>query len=309
MKISIVTTVFNRAKYLSDAIESVVTQSGDFSIQYIIQDAKSTDGSLEIANEWKAKVNSSNFINKCNHIDFQVYSEEDDGMYHGLKKGLDRCTGEIMAWINSDDAYHPGAFQSVAQAFGNFNNIYWITGIPNSYNIHGAVGGIDDFPRCYARGYIASGFYDSKNIEYGFNWLQQESTFWHADLWNNSDKLRTDLQYASDFYLWKNFAAHCDLVKVYSLLGGFRVHPNQFTNDPNRYRSELDNNNAPPNGLKILNAMKKDSSKFLEAFLADTDDGAKKLEAIGLNRIDLIGRSLIWSYSNHRWEEVWMTIF
>lgn len=102
-KVSIVTTSFNQARFLEQAIRSVVTQDYG-NIEYIIVDAGSTDDSRAI-------------IERHRHRFASVIFEPDDGPGPGLNKGFAAATGEIYGYLNSDDAFLPGALSRMARAF------------------------------------------------------------------------------------------------------------------------------------------------------------------------------------------------
>lgn len=91
MKISIITVVFNGVQTIKDTIESVLNQDNQ-KIEYIIVDGGSTDGTLGIIEKYKDKI--SNYI-----------SQPDKGIYNAMNKGLKLASGEIIAFLNSDDIY------------------------------------------------------------------------------------------------------------------------------------------------------------------------------------------------------------
>ncbi|MDR2695817.1 MAG: glycosyltransferase [Deltaproteobacteria bacterium] len=97
---SVVTPSFNQASYLRETIHSVLRQGVD-SYEHIVMDGGSTDGSLELLRA---------------HTHLNWTSEADRGQTHALNKALRMAQGEVIAWINSDDFYLPGAF-ALAQRF------------------------------------------------------------------------------------------------------------------------------------------------------------------------------------------------
>src|SRR6266540_1724223 len=94
-KVSIITPSFNQGQFLEESIRSVLEQDYP-SIEYIIVDGGSRDNSVEI-------------IQKYQHRLTWWVSEKDKGHADALNKGFSHATGEILAWLNSDDIYFPDA--------------------------------------------------------------------------------------------------------------------------------------------------------------------------------------------------------
>lgn len=103
MKISIVTISYNQAQFLEKAILSITSQ-GCSNFEYIVVDPGSTDGSREIIEKHRSKIN-------------RVVLEKDRGAADGLNKGFSLATGEIYGFINSDDELLPNTLSRVAAFF------------------------------------------------------------------------------------------------------------------------------------------------------------------------------------------------
>ncbi len=306
---SIVTPSFKRWSYLDNCIESVLTQEGNFAIEYVVQDGDSPRQVIDVLDRWRIACDTGAFKPKCKGgISYTVTTEPDNGMYDALNRGFAKTSGEIMAWLNTDDLYHPGAFETVRQIFQRFPDVGWITGIPNSFNQYGARTGLDSFPSAYSREYIRRGWYDARFIRYGFNWIPQDCCFWRRSLWEKAGGyLDENKRYAADFDLWQRFAAHTDLVKVYVLLGGFRCHGDQLTAEPGQYDAELPQRKKPPKTLGALNI----ACKMLPPFRRFVFRGGKltfPIRLIGLRRGHLTGRTIHWSYQTNSWVMQWRPV-
>src|SRR4029079_10712984 len=83
----VVTPCFNGVRYLAEAIDSIVSQAGDFRIRYHIQDGGSTDGSLELAQQWAGRVSANDYHLRCAGIEMSVASRRDGGMYEAITAG------------------------------------------------------------------------------------------------------------------------------------------------------------------------------------------------------------------------------
>ena len=105
MKISIVTISYNQAEFLERAIRSVVEQDYE-DIEYIIVDPGSTDGSREIIERYRSRID-------------KIIFEPDDGPADGLNKGFAYASGDICGYLNADDEYLPGSLREVATVFIN----------------------------------------------------------------------------------------------------------------------------------------------------------------------------------------------
>jgi glycosyltransferase involved in cell wall biosynthesis len=215
--ISIVTPSFNQGKFLRAAMRSVLDQV-EISPEYIVMDGGSADESLEIIRENEARLHFWR-------------SAPDAGHYAAINEGFSRSTGEIMAWLNSDDQYLPGALSIVADVFSAFPEVEWLTTLfPLRWDERGRI--VRCSPR---RGYSRAAFLAAENLPTG-DWfregcIQQETTFWRRSLWERAGgALDTRWKLAADFELWARFFKLADLYAVDAPLGGFRWHGNQRSN-------------------------------------------------------------------------------
>lgn len=205
-KISIVTVNFNGERYLEETINSVLNQKYP-NLEYIIIDGGSTDGSIDI-------------IKKYEHKLAYWVSEKDEGQYYAVQKGFEKSTGDIMAWINSDDLYVPNAFFAVAEIFNEFADVDWLMGVPREYNKNGVMMSRISLP--WGR------WSKHRYYTYDFQFIQQESSFWKRDLWETTGgKMNTAYKQAGDMELWARFFRYAKLHTTTATLAGFRNHSPQ----------------------------------------------------------------------------------
>ena len=224
-KISVVTPTLNSAEYLEKCIKSIADQNYR-NYEHIIVDGGSTDGTLDILRRYEGK------------YPMKWISGKDGGMYEAINKGFSLSTGNVMAWLNSDDIYHPWTFSVVSKVFSR-ENINWLTGIPsNIQEIDGTEVTylMPNLPPIYCTDYIRKGYYDGIRLPF----VQQESMFWSRKLWNESGAgLDSTKKMAADYFLWRNFANHEKLYSVHCNLASFRIHANQKSADIDKYHKEM----------------------------------------------------------------------
>jgi len=104
MKVSIITSCYNREATIRGAIESVLSQDYP-DIEYIVVDGASTDNSLQVINEYKDRITT-------------ILSEPDKGMYEAINKGIRMATGDIIGLVHSDDfLYSPHTISYIVNQF------------------------------------------------------------------------------------------------------------------------------------------------------------------------------------------------
>jgi glycosyltransferase involved in cell wall biosynthesis len=215
-RIAVVTASLNRMAFLDEAMRSVLDQ-GYPELEYAVIDGGSTDGTVDVIRKY------------ADRLTYWV-SEKDNGHFHALNKGFARTSGEVMAWINSDDKFTPWAFQVVGEIFAKFPQVEWLTTLfPLIWD------GAGRATNCrYTDGFSREGFWRGEYLPregaYAPYWIQQESTFWRRSLWEKAGgRVDDSLRIAGDFELWARFFKHADLYGVTTPLGGFRIHGDQFT--------------------------------------------------------------------------------
>lgn len=200
-KVSIVTPSYNQGRFLERTILSVLNQ-GYPNLEYIIIDGGSTDNSVEIIKKYE------------DQLAYWV-SEPDRGQSDAINKGFRRATGEILAWLNSDDIYRPGALFKVAAYFRQHPEIRCVSGDIVMIDQTGKV--------LYARKVIPFQF---RMALYGGCLVPQPSTFFTRGALEKTEELDTGLQYQMDFEFFLRMASQgvkFGIIRV--LLAAFRLHP------------------------------------------------------------------------------------
>lgn len=223
-RISIITVCRNAEASIAETIKSVLQQSavlsGRVELEYLVQDGMSTDRTLEIVESLRTPA-------------VTVVTEPDCGLYDGLSRAMQRCTGDVVAYLNAGDYYHPFALDVVVDIMSQ-GCVPWLTGMTITYNHRSQV--IDcSVPFLYRQKLIRCGMYGTK-----LPFIQQESTFWRRSLHCKIDFPRLEsLKYAGDAFLWFTFAAVQPLAIAQAQLGGFKIHQGQLSENRRAYKLEM----------------------------------------------------------------------
>lgn len=197
--VSIVTPSYNQAGYLEETIKSVLSQDYP-DIEYIIVDGGSTDGSLEIIQRYS------------DQLAWWV-SEADQGQADAINKGFLHASGEVYAWLNSDDTYLPGAIKSA---------ISYLSIHPEVAMVYADANLVDD------RGNILGRFpaqqTNLKRMLRGSVHIPQQTTFYKADIWKEVGGLDPSFYFAMDYDLWVRIAKITAPVYINQLWANFRLH-------------------------------------------------------------------------------------
>jgi glycosyltransferase involved in cell wall biosynthesis len=202
-KISIVTPSFNQGRYIEQTIRSVVLQRYP-ALEYIMMDGGSTDETGAVLDRYAAYF-------------AHVQSAPDRGQSDAIKRGFERSTGEIMAYLNSDDLLAPGTLFAVAAFFDRH------PGVDVVYSHRCAIDA-DNTAIWY---WILPPHSDA--LMKRWDLIPQETTFWRRSIYEKVGGIDSSFRFAMDFDLFSKFMQHGRLRRADRFFGAFRQHPESKT--------------------------------------------------------------------------------
>ena len=126
--ITIVTPSYNQGRFIEETIKSVISQEGNFTLEYIIMDGGSTDETVEVIKKYERLLEKGEYLVKCRGVRLIWKSEKDRGQAHAVNKGFELATGEVLGWVNSDDTYMPGAVSKALEYFKKHEDVMMVYG-------------------------------------------------------------------------------------------------------------------------------------------------------------------------------------
>ena len=204
-RIIIVTPSYNQGCFIEETINSVLDQ-GYPNLEYIVMDGGSTDGTIEILKKY-----SSQLI---------WFSEKDRGQSHAINKGLRQATGDVFAFLNSDDVYEPSALLAVGEFFTIHPDTYWLTGWCQTMNTQGQV--IRKLSTFYKKFWLIWRSYKALLV---LDYVSQPATFWRREVIEKVGEFNENFHYAMDYDYSLRVGKHYKLWVLPRYLARFRVHP------------------------------------------------------------------------------------
>ena len=205
-RISIVVPSYNQGHFIGATLESITSQAYP-NLELIIADGGSNDDTIEVIKKYSSQIK-------------WWVSEADDGQASAINKGMSHATGEILAWLNSDDCLMPGALFRVASQFMKSADTEVVYGHRVLINEAG-----EDVGKWVMPGH-------RKFILTYADFIPQETMFWRADLWKKvGGRLDESFCFAMDWELIRRFIkANAKFKLIPAFLGQFRMHEMQKTN-------------------------------------------------------------------------------
>ncbi|HBO16899.1 MAG: Glycosyl transferase family 2 [Candidatus Moranbacteria bacterium GW2011_GWE2_35_2-] len=220
-KISIITPSYNQAEFIERTILSVLKQDYP-NLEYIIMDGGSTDGTIEILKKYSDRV-----IWK---------SEKDNGQSDAINKGLEMATGEIVAYLNSDDTYEPEAFKKVTEFFQKNPDKLWAYGKCKIVNENDQE--IRKPITTYKNLLLKKFSYPKLLSE---NFISQPATFWKREIHAERGFFDENEHLCMDYEFWLRIGQKYPAGVINNYLANFRYYPNSKSGSVNKkqFQDEL----------------------------------------------------------------------
>ena len=201
--VSVVMPSLDQARYLGQALHSVLAQEGDFDLDCIVMDGGSTDETLTILDGFGDAI--------------RYVSGPDSGQSDALNKGFSLARGDIFGWLNSDDLMAPGAIQRVVELLTTEPDVQWL---------YGKVIIVDEHNRVIRRPITAYKSFRMRRFSYRSllreNWISQMGVFWRRSAHEEVGPFRKDLHLTMDYDFWLRLAEHWPGRFVDEYLAAFR---------------------------------------------------------------------------------------
>jgi glycosyltransferase involved in cell wall biosynthesis len=196
--VTIVTPSFNQAKFLEKTLRSVIEQDYP-DIEYLVVDGGSTDGSVEIIQKYAKRIH-------------WWVSEKDNGQADGINKGLRRAKGEIVAWLNSDDFYQPGAISNAVRALRENPDAGFVYGNLQVVNPAGETTNVLTYGDWKLKGLME------------FKIIGQPAVFMRREVLEKAGYLDVSFHFLLDHHLWLRMAMIAQPRYVAQLWAGEHYH-------------------------------------------------------------------------------------
>lgn len=202
LKFSLVIPTYNQGNTIEDTLVSILNQDYK-NIEIIVIDGGSTDETCKIIESYKDEI--SYFV-----------SERDGGQSEAINKGFSSAKGDVLAWINSDDYYLPGALSCVASAMAENPRANIIVG--SGYIVTRDNQFLKEIP---SMSMTTTNLLEWQNGK----WIMQQSIFWRSDLWRVCGGVDESLDLLMDYDLWFRFAKEGYSMALGSHLAVMRYYP------------------------------------------------------------------------------------
>lgn len=202
--VSIVTPSYNQANFLEQTLRSVLEQ--DYArIEYLVVDGISNDGSVEIIRKYASRDGFTPSIHWW-------VSEKDSGQGEAINKGLSRATGEIIAWLNSDDYYLSNAISSAVKMFQQNPDVVLVYGDMLAVDENGQTFNVLKYRQLSLEDLLC------------FQIIGQPAVFFRREAYERTGGLDTTFHFLLDHHFWIRIAQHGKILHVPQTWAAARYH-------------------------------------------------------------------------------------
>jgi glycosyltransferase involved in cell wall biosynthesis len=219
-------------KWLSQTIESVLNQKGDFEIEYILVNDGSIDNTENIIKHYQDLVSQKKYPIKCRAITIELINQNNAGANNAMNTGFAQMSGDICTWLDGDNIFDPDAFIKIQSVFLQWPDIKWIKGITSTIDEKGLILK-KGFCKIYKKSWLAQGIYGKEAY-----FVEADSVFFKPELWRQVGPIPDHFRSAGDYWLWINFAKVTKLWSFDTPISYFRKRSGQLSKNISNYTSE-----------------------------------------------------------------------
>lgn len=209
-KISLITPTLNQAQFIRQTIRSILSQKYP-KLEYIIIDGGSTDSTVGILKSYRDKI--------------IWVSEKDEGQSDAINKGLKMATGDIVAYLNSDDYLEERSLWKIGEYFSQNKKAYWLTGkckIVDKDNKE-----IRVLISLYKNFFLK--YLSHINLLYIVQFVSQPATFWRREILKKVGFFDKSLFYSMDYDYWLRLMKYYKLYFLDTYIASYRIHQTSKT--------------------------------------------------------------------------------
>lgn len=203
--VTVITPSWNSVEFIERTIRAIVNQTYK-NIEFIVVDGGSTDGTVDVIKRYAGEIS-------------WWVSEKDEGMYHAINKGMARASGDIVAYLNSDDIYYPDTIAQVVASFSEHPEADLIYGDLDLIDAKDKVLYNQKYPDFLAKHFA--------NANYSM--IGQPASFWKSNLLKKIGFFDENFKMAADFDFFVRAGAAGKMLHVNKTLAAFRVHEKSLT--------------------------------------------------------------------------------